>query len=296
MLILGFVLAGIMGILLGMLGGGGSILTVPILVYVLSVSDDIAPSYSLFVVGVASAIGAVQYVRLKQFSWKVSLVYGIPSMIAVYFNQAFVRNWIPDAFRMFGTEVSRGTLLMVLFAIMMLLAAWSMIRKKSRQTPDNLDIGSEDFKYPKIAMMGLLEGMLTGLVGAGGGFIIVPILVSMAKLPIKKAVGTSLLIMAVKSLIGFGGALGNIQIDWPLLTTVHRDRRRRHRGRGTFIETCTCGKTQTVLWLVYLGDGHIYCRQNPARRIGLKLGTEAYRHQLSDTARNQGKSINCGGT
>ena len=98
MLILGFVLAGIMGILLGMLGGGGSILTVPILVYVLSVSDDIAPSYSLFVVGVASAIGAVQYVRLKQFSWKVSLVYGIPSMIAVYFNQAFVRNWIPDAF------------------------------------------------------------------------------------------------------------------------------------------------------------------------------------------------------
>lgn len=138
-------------------------------------------------------------------------------MIAVYFNQAFVRNWIPDAFRMFGTEVSRGTLLMVLFAIMMLLAAWSMIRKKSRQTPDNLDIGSEDFKYPKIAMMGLLEGMLTGLVGAGGGFIIVPILVSMAKLPIKKAVGTSLLIMAVKSLIGFGGALGNIQIDWPLL-------------------------------------------------------------------------------
>ncbi|MBL0015751.1 MAG: sulfite exporter TauE/SafE family protein [Bacteroidetes bacterium] len=217
MLILGFVLAGIMGILLGMLGGGGSILTVPILVYVLSVSDDIAPSYSLFVVGVASAIGAVQYVRLKQFSWKVSLVYGIPSMIAVYFNQAFVRNWIPDAFNMFGTEVSRGTLLMVLFAIMMLLAAWSMIRKKSRQTPDNLDIGSEDFKYPKIALMGLLEGMLTGLVGAGGGFIIVPILVSMAKLPIKKAVGTSLLIMAVKSLIGFGGALGNIQIDWPLL-------------------------------------------------------------------------------
>jgi uncharacterized membrane protein YfcA len=217
MVILGFVLAGIMGILLGILGGGGSILTVPILVYVLSVSDDVAPSYSLFVVGIASAIGAVQYVRLKQFSWKVSLVYGIPSMIAVYFNQAFVRNWIPESFRIFGTDVSRGTLLMVMFAILMLLAAWSMIRKKSRQTPDNLDIGPEDLKYPKIAVMGLLEGLVTGLVGAGGGFIIVPILVSMAKLPIKRAVGTSLLVMAVKSLIGFGGALNHIKIDWALL-------------------------------------------------------------------------------
>lgn len=217
MLILGFVLAGIMGILLGMLGGGGSILTVPILVYVLGVADDDAPSYSLFVVGVAAAIGAVQYVRLKQFSLKVSLVYGIPSMLAVYFNQAFVRNWIPESFQLLGMQVGRGTLFMILFAIMMLLAAWSMIRKKSRQTPDNFDVGSAELKLPKIAAIGLVEGLLTGLVGAGGGFIIVPALVAIAKMPIKKAVGTSLLVMAVKSLIGFGGALQHIDVDWALL-------------------------------------------------------------------------------
>ncbi|HEX2900737.1 MAG TPA: sulfite exporter TauE/SafE family protein [Bacteroidia bacterium] len=217
MLILGFVLAGIMGILLGMLGGGGSILTVPILVYVLGVADDDAPSYSLFVVGVAAAIGAVQYVRLKQFSLKVSLVYGIPSMLAVYFNQAFVRNWIPESFPLLGMQVGRGTLFMILFAIMMLLAAWSMIRKKSRQTPDNFDVGSAELKLPKIAAIGLVEGLLTGLVGAGGGFIIVPALVAIAKMPIKKAVGTSLLVMAVKSLIGFGGALQHIDVDWALL-------------------------------------------------------------------------------
>lgn len=218
MLILGYVLAGLMGVTLGLLGGGGSILTVPILVYVLGVAEDNAPSYSLFVVGMAAAIGAVQYVRQKQFSLKISLVYGIPSMIAVYFNQAYVRSWIPLQFQVGGQSLSRGTLLMVLFAIMMLLAAWAMIRKKSRQTPDVFDKGgSPRLQMPKAALAGLVEGLLTGLVGAGGGFIIVPALVAIAKLPIKKAVGTSLLVMAVKSLIGFGGALHDLYVDWTLL-------------------------------------------------------------------------------
>jgi uncharacterized protein len=218
MVVLGFVLAGFMGILLGMLGGGGSILTVPILVYIMGVAEADAPSYSLFVVGVVAGIGAVQYVRHRLFSFQAALIYGIPSMIAVYFNQAFVRSWIPDEFALLGETISRGTLFMVLFAIMMLLAAWTMIRKKNRQTPDTFDVGGpEELKLPKVALAGLVEGLLTGLVGAGGGFIIVPALVAIAKLPMKKAVGTSLLIMAVKSLVGFTGALHDLQVQWSLL-------------------------------------------------------------------------------
>lgn len=207
-----------MGILLGMLGGGGSILTVPILVFVLGVSGDVAPSYSLFVVGVSSAVGAVQYVRQGYFSLKVTLVYGIPSMAAVYFNQAFVRNWIPESFHPFGITMHRGQFLMVLFATMMLLAAWAMVRKKSRQTPDALDVGGvEEMRPLKMALAGLMEGLLTGIVGAGGGFIIVPALVAIAKLPMKRAVGTSLVVMAVKSLIGFAGAMPHLMVDWSLI-------------------------------------------------------------------------------
>jgi uncharacterized protein len=215
---LGLVLAGIMGILLGMLGGGGSLLTVPILAYLMGVSKDVAPSYSLFVVGIVAAIGAVQYLRLKQFSYKAALLFGIPSMVAVYVNQRFVRPAIPEHLHMLGIEMFRGTLLMTLFAIMMILASWSMIRKKNRQTPDAFEIGGSEALQPaKILLAGLLEGFFTGLVGAGGGFIIVPALVNIAKLPMKKAVGTSLVIMAVKSMVGFSGALHDIQVDWALL-------------------------------------------------------------------------------
>lgn len=207
-----------MGILLGMLGGGGSILTVPILVYVMGVPGDVAPSYSLFVVGVASAVGAVQYVRQDLFSLKVTLIYGIPSMVAVYFNQAYVRNWIPENLRILGITIERGDFLLLLFATMMLLAARAMVRKKSRQTPDALDMGGAIEMRPlKMGMAGMLEGLLTGLVGAGGGFIIVPALVAIAKLPMKRAVGTSLVIMSVKSLIGFGGAVPHLKIDWALI-------------------------------------------------------------------------------
>jgi uncharacterized membrane protein YfcA len=218
MIELGYILASIMGILLGMLGGGGSILSVPILVYLMGVKPDDGPSYSLFVVGIAAAIGAVQYLRLKQFSYKAALLFGIPSMIAVYVNQRYIRPAIPEQIQLMGIIISRGTLLMSLFAVMMLLAAWSMVRKKNRQTPDAFEIGGPEVLKPaKILLAGLLEGFFTGLVGAGGGFIIVPALVTIAKLPMKKAVGTSLVIMAVKSLIGFSGALHDVHVDWGLL-------------------------------------------------------------------------------
>ncbi len=218
MIVLGYILAGVMGILLGMMGGGGSILTVPILVYLMGVPEDAGPSNSFFVVGVVAAIGAVQYLRSKQYNWAVALLFGIPSVIAVFLHQWFVRPAIPATFHLLGATVTRGALFMGLFAVMMVVAAWSMIRKKSRQTPDNFEIGGPAALQPvKIMLAGLAEGMLTGLIGAGGGFIIVPVLVNVAKLPMKKAVGTSLLIMAVKSLIGFGGSLRDLQVDWAIL-------------------------------------------------------------------------------
>ena len=218
MYILGMLLAVVMGILLGMLGGGGSILTVPILVYLLGVSEDHGPSYSLFVVGVVAATGSVQYLLAKQFSLKTALLFGIPSMLMVYVNQRFIRPAIPEQILIFGEVVGRGTLLMGLFAVMMLLASWSMVRKKKRQTTNTFEIGDAEQLPPvKTIMAGLVEGLLTGLVGAGGGFIIVPALVTITKLPMKKAVGTSLIIMAVKSLIGFAGALQVIDVDWMLL-------------------------------------------------------------------------------
>lgn len=221
MMIFGYVLACVMGVLLGLLGGGGSIMTVPILVYLMGISEDTAPSYSLFVVGIAAIFGSLQYIRQRLFSWKAALLYGIPSMIAVYVNQHYVRPAIPQQVQMLGMEMFRGTLLMTLFSIMMLLAAWSMIRKKNRQTPDAFELGGPEVLKPaQVIVAGLLEGFFTGLVGAGGGFIIVPALVTIVKLPMKKAVGTSLIIMAVKSLVGFGGAVtghDGIDVQWSVL-------------------------------------------------------------------------------
>jgi uncharacterized protein len=222
MVVLGFILAAGMGILLGMLGGGGSILSVPILVYLMGVPKDVGPTYSLFIIGFASAIGAINYIRNGQFSIKTALLYGIPSTVTVFMMQKFVRPIIPNEIHVLGMTAFRGTLLMTLFAIMMLLSAWSMIRKKNRQSPTIPGISAEEESQivggGRLIWMGFAEGLFSGLIGAGGGFIIVPILALVAKLPMRKAVGTSLVIMAVKSLIGFGGALWtDMVIDWKLL-------------------------------------------------------------------------------
>ena len=215
-MILGYVLAVAMGVLLGLLGGGGSILSVPILVYLLAVPQDIGPSYSLFVVGIAAGIGVIPYFRQKKVSFLAALLFGIPSTIAVFVNQRYVRPAIPENFELFGMPMSRGILLMTLFAVMMILAAYSMIRKKKNQSMVEPDDNSK-LNIPVLLLAGLGEGLFSGLVGAGGGFIIVPALVIIARLPMKTAVGTSLFIMSVKSLIGFTGAMNDITIDWEML-------------------------------------------------------------------------------
>ncbi|WP_422105602.1 sulfite exporter TauE/SafE family protein [Winogradskyella sp.] len=215
--ILGYFGALIVGLVLGLIGGGGSILTVPIFVYFIGLNPIIATAYSLFVVGVTSIIGAFQNFKKGLVDIKIATIFAIPAFVAVYLTRRYLVQMIPDVVFSIGDfEVTNNIFIMVLFAIIMFMASFSMIRNKrdAREEPKNK---TQEFNYPLIAIEGFVVGILTGIVGAGGGFLIIPALVLLAKLPMKKAVGTSLLIIAVKSLIGFLGDVSNLEIDWPFL-------------------------------------------------------------------------------
>ncbi len=206
----------LIGILLGMTGGGGSILTLPVLVYLLGINPILATAYSLFVVGITSLAGAIIKFRESLVDLKIAIVFAIPSCIAVYFTRLYLFPAIPEIlFETSWVTVKKEATIMVFFSTLMLMTAVSMI--KSRKNIEHVD-RKKKTSYLKIVIDGLVVGILTGIVGAGGGFLIIPALVLLAKLPMKLAVGTSLTIIAVKSLIGF---LGDVQsgqnIDWSLL-------------------------------------------------------------------------------
>lgn len=213
--ILGYLGALIIGIVLGLIGGGGSILTVPILVYLLAVNPVLATAYSLFVVGATAAIGTLRNIPQKMIDWRTAFVFSIPAFSAVYIARKFVVPAIPnELFNIGATTVTKDLGIMVFFAVIMLLASVSMIRKKVEN--ESME-GKQKFNYPLIVLEGVGVGLITGIVGAGGGFLIIPALVLLAKLPMKKAVATSLLIIAIKSLIGFIGDVENLTIDWTFL-------------------------------------------------------------------------------
>ncbi len=214
--LLGYAGAILMGLSLGLIGGGGSILTVPILVYLFSVDAVLATAYSLFVVGLTSLIGSFSHMRLGNIHWRTAIVFGIPSIISVYLTRAYVVPAIPDpVFHLGNAAVSKSHAILLLFAVIMLLASYSMIRKRVVMENEEAE---PRYNYPLILLEGIVVGAVTGLVGAGGGFLIIPALVLLAKLPMKQAVGTSLIIIAAKSLIGFTGDLkGSQVIDWRFL-------------------------------------------------------------------------------
>ncbi len=214
--ILGFLAAVLIGISLGLIGGGGSILTVPVFVYIMGVQPVLATAYSLFVVGSTSLFGSVTFMRKKLVNYRTAVVFAIPSFLAVFLTRLYLVPALPDPLLSLGSvNVSKDAGIMVFFALIMLAAAYSMIKKpKKKAETTEAEI---NYNYPMIALEGVLVGILTGIVGAGGGFLIIPALVLLAKLPMKMAVGTSLLIISVKSLIGFLGDLGNQTIDWQLL-------------------------------------------------------------------------------
>jgi hypothetical protein len=208
--ILGYFAAGLIGISLGLIGGGGSILTVPVLVYLFHVEPTLATAYSLFIVGTTSLVGGVQSAMKKLVDFRTAIVFAIPSFIGVYLTRRYFVPLLPDDLFTLGSfVVTRDIGIMVFFAIIMLGAAITMIRNRGKEAPEDQPI---QYNYPMIVVEGLVVGALTGIVGAGGGFLIIPALVLFAKLPMKKAVGTSLLIIAAKSLVGFLGDIGSGQV------------------------------------------------------------------------------------
>lgn len=214
--ILGFAGALLIGVVLGLIGGGGSILTVPILVYVLGIDPILATAYSLFVVGTSAAVGAVRNAQKGMVDFRTGIVFAIPAFISVYLTRMFVVPAIPEhLFNIGDFEVTRNIAIMIFFAIIMLLASISMIRGRKDTSEENQEV---HYNYPMIIIEGIVVGFLTGIVGAGGGFLIIPALVLLAKLPMKKAVATSLMIIAIKSLIGFLGDVQNLEIEWGFLS------------------------------------------------------------------------------
>jgi uncharacterized membrane protein YfcA len=216
--IAGYIASIFIGIALGLIGGGGSILTVPVLVYLFSVDAVLATAYSLFIVGATSVVGSVSYFMKGLVNVKTAVVFGIPSIVAVFLTRAYIVPAIPkDVFALGDFMVTKPILLMLIFAVLMIFASYSMIKKDKSVDKEP---GKQVFNYPLILVEGAIVGVLTGLVGAGGGFLIIPALVILSKLPMKEAVGTSLVIIAAKSLIGFLGESGESLVDWQFLLIV----------------------------------------------------------------------------
>ncbi len=197
-------LAVFVGIALGLLGGGGSILTVPLLAYVAGMDAKQAIATSLLVVGVTSAVGAISHARAGRVQWRTGLIFGGAGMAGAYLGGVAAR-FIP------------GTVLLIGFALMMIATAIAMLRGRktvaAADTPHRMPV-------PKIVAEGLVVGLVTGLVGAGGGFLVVPALALLGGLPMPIAVGTSLIVIAMKSFAGLGGYLSSVHIDWTVALAV----------------------------------------------------------------------------
>lgn len=214
---IGYLASIVIGIVLGLLGGGGSILSIPILVYLFQIDVVMAAAYSLFIVGVTSFVGAIPKYKHHLVNVKTGILFGIPSVLSIFVTRKWIVSAIPEI--LIQTEVftlNKRNFLLGVFALLMVLASISMIRgKKSENTFED-----HRFKFFLLILEGSFVGLLTGLVGAGGGFLIIPALVFLTGLKFKTAVGSSLFIISLNSLMGFFGDLMNYTIDWKLLLPI----------------------------------------------------------------------------
>jgi len=210
--ILGYVGALFIGLVLGLTGGGGSILTVPILVYLMGINPVTATAYSLFIVGTTSTFGAIQNYRKNLVDINNGFIFAIPSFIAVYLTRKYIVPEIPKVIIESPILITKNTFLMLFFAVIMIFGALSVLKKKSQDSNNE-----EKRNLILIGIQTFTIGIIIGLVGAGGGFLIIPSLILFAKLPMRKAVGTSLFIIAMNSLVGFMGDVQNLEIDWLFL-------------------------------------------------------------------------------
>jgi len=213
--VLGYISLFFVGLVLGTLGGGGSILSVPILVYLFSIDAVMASAYSLFIVGTTSLVGTFLKLNVQMVNLRVGLTFGLPSLIAIFSTRKWLVPAIPEV--VLQTEsvvVTKRFLILGVFAVLMILASLSLIRKREESQFE------QEYSDPYLVGIGALTGVLTGLVGAGGGFLIIPALVYFAKMCFKTAVGTTLLIITANSLIGFLGDVINYQINWYFLFSI----------------------------------------------------------------------------
>ncbi|WP_426473609.1 sulfite exporter TauE/SafE family protein [Chryseobacterium balustinum] len=217
--IFGYIASVLIGVSLGLIGGGGSIFTVPVLVYLFGIDAFLATEYSLFIVGTSSIIGSVSYFKNGLVSMKTVLIFGIPSVISIFLTRNFLLPIIPDSIFKIGNFVmTKNIFLLLIFAGLMIAASYKMIRKNKV-----LEIKATSSQKNNAFLAvgeGLVAGFLTGLVGAGGGFMIIPALVNFLKMPMKVAIGTSLVIISINSLIGFFSSVNDLKIDWNFLGSI----------------------------------------------------------------------------
>ena len=238
--ILGYIGAILMGLSLGLIGGGGSILTVPILVYLFMVEPVLATAYSLFIVGLTSLVGSFSHMRLGNIHWRTAIVFGIPSIISVYATRAWLVPALPDPLFTVGDQlISKPLGILLFFAVIMLLASYSMIRKQQAVKVEESSAGPK-FNYPLILAEGTVVGMITGIVGAGGGFLIIPALVLLAKLPMKS---TSTFGSVDVSATSIRKPVSSLFTDTPIWRTCSG---RRGSASATRFCTSTCAASRSV--------------------------------------------------
>lgn len=211
---LGYLGAVGIGLVLGMMGGGGSILSIPILVYLFNLDPVTASAYSLFIVGITSLVGVIPKYKQHLVDLRRGLWFGIPSIISIFSTRRWIIPAIPDQLMDSPVLITKRMLLLGTFGLLMILAAFPMIRQRTREGDGKKD------HVALLVLEGLLIGSLTGLVGAGGGFLIIPALIFLTGLKFKSAVGTSLFIIALNSLLGFTGDVINLKIDWMFLLSI----------------------------------------------------------------------------
>jgi len=218
--IAGYIASALIGISLGLIGGGGSILTVPVMVYLFGINPILSTSYSLFVVGSTSLVGAFNNYRKGLVRIKTALLFGLSSITTVFITRKFIIPAIPTDIATIGHfQLTQAIVTMVLFAILMVIASISMM--KNQDGKYKVDAGEhKKVNLSKLLAYGVAIGVATGILGAGGGFLLIPTLVLLVKLPMKEAIGTSLLIIALNSLIGFTGDIGHFTMNWFFLMKV----------------------------------------------------------------------------
>ena len=213
---LGYFASILIGISLGLIGGGGSILTVPILVYFFKINPENATSYSLFIVGVTALIGTYKHYLIGNLKIKSALYFAFPSVLSLLFIRKIILPIIPShLFTLNNFEITKNNIIMIVFAVLMIIASVSMIRKSNSSRIE------KQTNFIQLSFIGLIVGIITGFLGAGGGFLIIPALLFFAGLKMKEAIGTSLLIIFINSSIGFcGDVINGIKINYTFLLTI----------------------------------------------------------------------------